>query len=553
LRNAFIKAVAADPNITPLNFFLIAMRQSSQPMTVRVSAAQQALPYLHVKLPPAKAAPLRSSPRLQLRRKFDIGLKDLDFDFEWEDAGDDESDGVMAQASVIESREGGGQLGQVEVTVEHQVPAPALDQSTAEATAANDAAATPSLQPATPDTGNETAKRADDQRRKAEAKALTPLQFLHAVLRHPDTPPPLRMKVASILMPYSHGRAAPAEEKPEFAIDDQYGFEVDPEVARKLRDGKKALDALPRSGTTSEGSDKRRRDALTQDLAEAKKLLHCPEGYRWKDLKMDQTRLLELAEIRKVQGLSPEEDAEEIHLTARALSHENSAEHAERESENAKLERLERRRSELCKKWERYEISPDEQKEFDSLRAILRPTDRKKTWFGALDPVERHFSQQLRREAWYRGLPEPTTEEIDKLWAEQDSSKDIVRYGPPEPEALPDDPRDLDLAAWLRGEVRYELWRLHKAAYAIYGKYSTLPIYPDLVVALVREQKVVPKRELCPYFAWYLMLYDEGVKNGRSPSAYGEKVAREWNEQSARMRDRFTNASERIRTTNTRA
>jgi hypothetical protein len=229
LRNAFIKAVAADPNITPLNFFLIVMRQSSQPMTDRVWAAQQALPYLHVKLPPAKTAPLRSSPRLQLRRKFDIGLKDLDLDFDLEDASGVESDGVMAQASVIEPREGGGQLGQVEATVEHQVPATALDKSTAEATVANDTAATPSLQPATPDTGNEAAKRADDQKRKAEANALTPLQFLHAVLRHPNTPPPLRMKVASILMPYSHGRPAAAEEKPEFVIDDQYGFEVDPQ------------------------------------------------------------------------------------------------------------------------------------------------------------------------------------------------------------------------------------------------------------------------------------------------------------------------------------
>ena len=172
LRNAFIKAVAADPNITPLNFFLIVMRQSSQPMTDRVWAAQQALPYLHVKLPPAKTAPLRSLPRLQLRRKFDIGPKDLDFDFDLEDASGDESDDVMAQASV--PREGGVQLGQVEATIEHQVPAPALDQSTAEATVASDAAPTPSLQLAMPDTGNEAAERADDQKRKAEAKALTP-------------------------------------------------------------------------------------------------------------------------------------------------------------------------------------------------------------------------------------------------------------------------------------------------------------------------------------------------------------------------------------------
>jgi hypothetical protein len=367
---------------------------------------------------------------------------------------------------------------------------------------------------------------------------LTPLQFLYAVLRHPDTPPPLRMKVASILMPYSHGRPAAAEEKPEFVIDDQYGFEVDPEVARKLRDGKKALDALPSSGTTSEGSDKRRRDALTQELAEAKKLLHCPEDYRWKDLKEDQTRLFALAKIRKVQGLSPEEDAEEIHLTARVLSHENSAEHAERESENAQLERLERRRSELCEKWLRHTIGPDEQIEFDRLRAILRPTDRKKSGLSAFDLVESHFSTQLCDEAWYRGLPEPTTEEIEKLFAEKVSSKDIVRYGAPEPEVLPDDPRDLDLAAWLRGEVIYENWRLCVAVKAIYGKYSNLPIKPDLVVALVREQKVVSEGELCPYFAWCLMLYDEGVKNGRSAAAYGEKVAREWNEQSARMRAR---------------
>ncbi len=233
----------------------------------------------------------------------------------------------------------------------------------------------------------------------AGAKALTPLAFLRAVMRHPDTPMHLRLRVASVLAPYLHAKAIPeAESEAEFVVDDEYGFSVEPGLAKNLRDTQKALDDLLTKG---QGSHEQQKDVLIKRLALAKKALRCADAYRWADLAQDKERLSYLAAKRKAQGLTPVEGAEQIHLTARAFSHENSAEHTERERERAERERLRRRQSELYAKWKHYAISSDEQVEFDRLRATLRPTST--GLFG--DPVRSDFRQQLSLAAQIRGLP----------------------------------------------------------------------------------------------------------------------------------------------------
>ena len=68
---------------------------------------------------------------------------------------------------------------------------------------------------------------------------------------------------------------------------------------------------------------------------------------------------------------------------------------------------------------------------------------------------------------------------------------------------------DVDFAAWLRGEAQYPPWLLRKEAVARYGKYYRARIVPDLMVALVRDEKVVLEEELSPYHAWVLRTYDE--------------------------------------------
>ena len=82
---------------------------------------------------------------------------------------------------------------------------------------------------------------------------------------------------------------------------------------------------------------------------------------------------------------------------------------------------------------------------------------------------------------------------------------------------MPAGPEDVDFAAWLRGEVSYRPWLLHKAAFARYRNYNSAPIVPDLMVALVRDEEVVFEDELSPYFAWVLRIYDEALKSGKSP------------------------------------
>ena len=479
LRHAFIDAVAADPNLLPLDFFLRLMHQPTLPLAIRVHAAEDALPFVHAKPPPPKKLPAplsqggSSKPRVKLRRKTDPGdLDELDLGPELQGGHNesDDTDGATLQPDLTEPSEGTDQ------PVEPVVQAGAAGEA-----------------------------------QGAGAKALTPLAFLRAVMRHPDTPMHLRLRVASVLAPYLHARAIPeAESEAEFVVDDEYGFSVEPGLAKNLRDTQKALDDLLTKG---QGSHEQQKDVLIKRLALAKKALRCADAYRWADLAQDKERLSYLAAKRKAQGLTPVEGAEQIHLTARAFSHENSAEHTERERERAERERLRRRQSELYAKWKHYAISSDEQVEFDRLRATLRPTST--GLFG--DPVRSDFRQQLSLAAQIRGLPEPTSEEVDKMLAAKETSADIMRDPRRPPKQAPEGPEHVDFAAWLRGEVSYPPWLLRQAASMYFGvKYFSAPTVPELMVGLVRDEKVVPEQQLSRDFEWVLRIYDEALKTGKS-------------------------------------
>jgi hypothetical protein len=376
------------------------------------------------------------------------------------------------------------QLGAAEGSAQHGSAAPVL-----QAALAGPAAAKP--------TGTEAPG--------AGVSALTPLAFLRAVMRHPDTPMHLRMRVASLLAPYFHAKAATPEpeSETEFAIEDQYGFSVEPELAKNLQDTQKALDDLAHGSTEGQDNHEQQRDVLIKRLAQAKKSLHCPEAYHWDDLAKDQRRLVHLAAKREARRLTPAEDAEQLHLTARAFSYENSAEHAEREQQEQRL-------SALRAKWEDYSITEEEQKEFDCLRVSVR-----NHVLG--DPVYRAFHHQLCLEARIRGLPAPTSEDTAKILAAKQSSGDIMRKPVRPPKQEPAVPAKVDFAAWLRGEVSYRPFLLRKAAKPYGAKYLNVRFEPDLIVGLIRDKKVVFEHELSPYFAWVLRIYDEALKSGKSP------------------------------------
>jgi hypothetical protein len=508
LRNAFIDAVAADPNLMPLDFFLRLMHQSTLPLDIRVRAAEAALPFTHARPRPTKKPQTRlpqdgdAQPRVKLQLKTDADpsdLDELDLGAEFQDGGDecDDTDGATLQPGPSEPSAGAGESDLGEPSMRHDVVEPALQQSGPEPVA-QQSAAEPIVQhgsAALALAGAARVKPEGGEAQGAGTKALTPLVFLRAVMRHPDTPVHLRMKVASIIAPYFHAKAAPpGESEAEYVVDDQYGFSVEPELAKNLRDTQRAQDDLPRCWTKGEGSYEQQQDVLRKRLALAKKSLRCPETYRWEDLAKDQGRLSQLAASRKAQDLTPAEDAEEIHLTARTFSHENSAEHAERQRWRDRLDTL-------YAKWQDHSITEAEQEEFDVCRAKLGNIDS--------DPVGWHFHLQLWLEARIRGRPQPTSEDTRKMLAAKGSSADIIR-NPAKPPKGGFDSEDVDFAAWLRGEVRYPPWLLRREASARYRKYyAGFPIEPDLMVALVRDEAVVSEDELSPYYAWVLRTYDE--------------------------------------------
>ena len=84
LRSAFIDAVAADPNVLPLDFFLRLMHQSTLPPNIRVRAAEAALPFMHARPRPTKKPQIAqpehgdAQPRVKLLRKTDVNPCDLD-------------------------------------------------------------------------------------------------------------------------------------------------------------------------------------------------------------------------------------------------------------------------------------------------------------------------------------------------------------------------------------------------------------------------------------------------------------------------------------------
>ncbi len=206
----------------------------------------------------------------------------------------------------------------------------------------------------------------------ADIRDLSPLDFLLGLLRDPQTPHHLRLRVAHISAPYLHAKLG--RRKNEIVIDDPYGFSCDPAVARALRDAK-LRSAVLREAVYPRGlRDNPEQKKLEARIAEIEKGLKCPAGYTGLEDSEDWRRLEELSHKRtreRPYKLSKEEDAEEAHVTARRAAYRQSdeararsrirelklnlsfrrafrradqpltpAEQQERESANSELERL---------------------------------------------------------------------------------------------------------------------------------------------------------------------------------------------------------------------
>lgn len=141
---------------------------------------------------------------------------------------------------------------------------------------------------------------------------LSPLDFLLGLMRDPQTPHHLRIRVAHILAPYLHPKLSSGGT----ANDDPYGFVVDPAVARALRD-----DHLKLERTYFE-----ERKPLEARVAQIAQKLKCPAGYTALEARRDHKRLQELRHKRSSPPyrLGKKDDAEEAHLTARIAAYDQS-------------------------------------------------------------------------------------------------------------------------------------------------------------------------------------------------------------------------------------
>ena len=149
---------------------------------------------------------------------------------------------------------------------------------------------------------------------------LSPLDYLLSVMNDADAKPQLRIKAARIAAPYFHAHPMTAK---RIVIDDPFGFNFDPELARELRDEEVncSMKMLVTEFHTYSGSPEAR-EAYAR-IYELKQMLpkHRPPGYTLLHARNDWDRTEEFFDVRRERKLTKEEDAEEAHLIARVAVH----------------------------------------------------------------------------------------------------------------------------------------------------------------------------------------------------------------------------------------
>jgi hypothetical protein len=220
LTQAAIAARAANENLSPLDLMLAIMRDPHVALVTRVKLALRALPLLHTKL---KAVPSGSS-----------GLGH-------NGAAVPSSDG--AKKSNSDSRKSAPAThGDAKAeAVNNRAAAPSADQSDdsheSNAELGSGGAAAQSVdRPKKSETDSRNSASAATTEAGAKHPDLMPLDFLLSVMRHPKTPATLRIKVALATQPYIHPRKSNRPTTPVAAAGDRHGFEVEPALAKKLRE-----------------------------------------------------------------------------------------------------------------------------------------------------------------------------------------------------------------------------------------------------------------------------------------------------------------------------
>jgi hypothetical protein len=99
--------------------------------------------------------------------------------------------------------------------------------------------------------------------------------FLLSVMRHPKTPATLRIKMALATQPYIHPRKSNRPTSPVAAAGDRHGFEVEPALAKKLRNEIARLGQLKRR-RNPRPEDQKTEQKLHQKIEAKIATLQCP-------------------------------------------------------------------------------------------------------------------------------------------------------------------------------------------------------------------------------------------------------------------------------------
>jgi hypothetical protein len=225
-----------------------------------------------------------------------------------------------------------------------------------------------------------------------------PLDFLLGVMHDPEAIPRHRVRVARIAARYMHQ----PRERPAHLVEDEFGFKIDPVVAKAVREVQALLAQAIREIESREEQKKRgefllpypalyeNKKRLDGRLREHLESIECPDGYGWLDLEKDEERLQRLAEQRgwSKGKLRPDDDAEQAYLMTRTEVYRRTPKH----EAWCRLTKLEQAR------WEGGELTAAELSELDDLRAQFPTAARggKLTKIpGLYELEERRFDQTL--------------------------------------------------------------------------------------------------------------------------------------------------------------
>jgi hypothetical protein len=276
-RNAVIAARSANENLTPLDVMLAVIRDPQVSLADRVKMALKALPRLHRKPKAGQSGNAIAGSRAATVQSFGTPK--------------DAAGGGTGKDAAATKRDPIGGAGKKGPTASSTPPPEESQKSTAGA------------------------------EEGGKCPGLMPLDFLLSVIRHPKTPAALQVKVSLATLPYIHPKQSSRPPKPA-VVADRYGFEVDPALAKKLRNKIARLAQLNRRRSPHPGDQKTiQRLHQEANLMIAALQCPCPSRYNDKAPANDRQRLERLWRKRRSRAkLTPAEDGELARLNARYMA-----------------------------------------------------------------------------------------------------------------------------------------------------------------------------------------------------------------------------------------